>query len=404
MAAADIEFMAVGAAQDIGDSCYFLRFGDETVMLECGAKRVERVSRGPALDMVIRAGMVEKLSQLNSIIISHAHMDHVGYLPYVLTHTGSTPIYMTTATRLLTEYQLFDRRVSAVMGYTPEQCMLQEQLASRTQEVSFLQTVKGRRGGVAYRFLPAGHIPGAMMTLLHYKGRTVLYTGDYSLTDTALTAACMVPKEPIDVLIICGTHAKHPQSRGGGATLLARVQQMFLQLYDGRSVCCEFNQLSKGVEVLKGLNNFAVEWDMSVPIYISPLIWRLVERLEEAGMSLLGPGNYLDDGRPREGPYIRLCTYDESFHSRRLFHDIDWCIDRSTGQPIREINLNADFTLHDSFDEMTAFIKAINPRQAVVVHSPGVVGKGTTIEQVLMRDSSTRTQFLFPEQGTVYRL
>lgn len=404
MAATDIMFMAIGAAQTVGNSCYFLRIGDESVLLDCGAKRVDGANRGPALDVLLRTGLIEQLSQLNSIVISHAHMDHVGYLPYLLTHTKNTPIYMTPATRLLMEYQLFDRQVSSVMGYTLEQCILQEQLAGRIQEVTFLQTIQNRRGGVKYRFLTAGHIPGAMMTLLHYRGRTVLYTGDYSLVDTALTSACMLPQEPIDVLIICGTHAKHPEAKSGGTTLLSRVRQIQHIVRAGRSVRCEFNQLSKGVEVLKALNVHRTLQEEMLPIYISPLLWRLVEKLEAAGMTLLGPGNYLDDGQPRQNPYIRLTTPGESVRDKMVYNAKTGFIASATGQTFCEVKCPADFTLHDSFDEMTAFIKAVNPRLAIVVHSPGVASQSTTVEQVLMHDSDSKTQFIFPERGTVYQL
>ena len=65
--------------------------------------------------------------------------------------------------------------------------------------------------------------------------------------------------------------------------------------------------------------------------------------------------------------------------------------------------VKVDFTLHVNFDEMIQFIKRINPKKAVIVHrSEQDKDSGDTIEQRLMTDAQSRTQFIFAEEEERY--
>lgn len=389
-----ISFMALGGAQSIGDSCYIIKFGRECWMLDCGSRRYRGAIQGPPLDLAVRAGLLDSPSQLMGVVISHAHMDHVGYLPSVLAQSAA-PIYMTPITKVLTEYQLFDRQVAHTLGYTEEQCWLNEKLATQYQGISFLKPI--HIGEVEMMGIPAGHIPGAMMVEFNYKGRSILYTGDYSLAHTALTAGCMVPSKPPDILLICGTHAKHPVSRSGYETLFNKVQKIYEHLENGVAVRCVFSQLSKGLEVLKALTAYGKERGLTPPIYVSSLLWRLVEKMERAEVRLLEANTRPESEMKRAmQPYIRLQMSGEK---PTFGLPCRWNVGK-----IREGNFPADFTLHDSFDEMIQLIKRLQPKLAIVVHSPGNPLTSTSVEQVLMKDPDCQTQFLFPEQGELYCL
>ena len=64
-----------------------------------------------------------------------------------------------------------------------------------------------------------------------------------------------------------------------------------------------------------------------------------------------------------------------------------------------------DFSLHEDFNDMKAFITKINPKQVVLVHCAkenSVFDK--TIEQEILLNSDCNSQFIFAEQGEIYKL
>ena len=67
--------------------------------------------------------------------------------------------------------------------------------------------------------------------------------------------------------------------------------------------------------------------------------------------------------------------------------------------------MKVDFSLHESFAEMEQLIEKVNPKQVVAVHcAPEKAPNDGTIEQVMIRKASSRTQFVFAENGSVYKI
>lgn len=381
---ADILFMPLGGGQSIGDSCYFLRLGNSSILLDCGAKSVFGNIRGPRFSKLLETGLLEGLQQLNGVYISHAHMDHMGFLPFLVNEIGNTPIYMTRLTQVLTRYQLCDKNLSSLLGYSQASCILMEKLLNSMVPVDFFQRLSFKDYSV--QLFQAGHIPGAMMMLFNYKGKNILYTGDYSFESTALTGSCKLPEGmDVDIMLMCGTHAKHPDYTLQENCLQRKVVELFQQVLISRgSVQCSFNQLSKGVEVLKTINLHRQKYGQNIPVYISKSIWRLIKQLEDTGLRILEDKNYLYQNTllPESCIYISTSGEQRVYDARYV---------------------NVDFALHDDFKQMLGFIKLVNPKTAIVVHSPGNKDSGDTIEQYIVRDSDCRTDFIFPNTYDIYQ-
>lgn len=379
----DIIFIPLGGGQRVGASCYYLKVGDANIILDAGIGIDDGLEFGPDFHFLIRTPFIQSMAQINNIFISHAHMDHVGYLLKLMKETVHANVYMTEITRVLSEYQLYDR---LFIGKEQDENVrlaarsLLEQIAT----VSFMQTIDF--GRYKATFYPAGHIPGAMMILFEIGKKRILYTGDYSLNHTALTQGCMIPKDiKIDTVIICGLHAKHPD-------YIKKVDAMYKQagfvlhcVGDGhQSLMCLIPQLSKGIEFIKKLN----DWNKSgIPIYIDQSIMNMVIKMEKLSVPVLNKYNrVMGDEKPLM-PHIYLTS------------------DKNTKWIGKYRSIKVDFSLHEDFNEMKQFLKKINPRQAIVVHC----GKENsvfddTIEQEMMKDVDCRTQFTFADEEEVYRL
>lgn len=381
----EIIFIPLGGGQSVGRSCYYLRLGNANVILDAGVGIRCGVEQEPDFRFLVTSPLMESMKQIDQIFISHAHIDHVGYLLKLMQQASYAGVYMTEATKILAWYQLCDRGFIGNSEVQEDMRLAAGNLFGEVASVSYLQTIDF--GGYKATFYPAGHIPGAMMVLFEFGRRKLLYTGDYSLHDTALTQGCMIPDDlDIDTVILCGLHAKRSDHVKQCDDLYQRVRSIFRFVAErGQSVMCYIPQLSKGVEFLKQMN----EWNTAgIPIYLDDSVMRMVVKMEQLSIPILNRYNRgMGAGMPFE-PHIYM-TSDRSSSMCGFYNQ----------------TVTIDFSLHEDFAEMKMFLKRINPRQAIIVHCDKSRSPFEhTIEQELMADGECRTQVIFAEDGEIYRL
>jgi len=85
----------LGGGRQVGRSCFLLQTPNSKVMLDCG---IDVASSGVDKFPVFNIPEFD-ISQLDAIIISHAHLDHSGLLPYMYKMGYKGPTYMTAPTR-----------------------------------------------------------------------------------------------------------------------------------------------------------------------------------------------------------------------------------------------------------------------------------------------------------------
>ena len=238
----EIFFMPLGAAQSVGRSCYYLRLGQSNILLDCGLQRINGAICTPDLHSLLTSQFMESMQQLDQVYISHAHTDHVGYLPQVMQMAPQASVYMTLQTKQLAKYRL-------TVNSNQQGAAEASRLLSGVAPVNYLQKIKQRDYSVT--FFPAGHIPGAMMTLFEYAGRKILYTGDFSLHSAFGLDGCWLPDDlEIDVLLMCALHAKQPYSIRQKNTLQQRITEVMNSLRWGQSVYLQAFDAGRVLELL----------------------------------------------------------------------------------------------------------------------------------------------------------
>ena len=365
----EIIFMPLGGGQRVGASCYYLKLGNSNIILDAGIGREGGCIFEPDYYSLLSSKYVESIGQINQIFISHAHMDHVGNLIPLMQEAGSANVYMTEVTKCLTEYQLYDKNFLTTHGGRESERLAVQTMLDRITTVNFLETLDF--GEYKVTFYPAGHIPGAMMLLFEYGHRKILYTGDCSMDATPLSDGGIFPKEKdLDVMIMCGLHAKHPSYRKRMDGLDGFIDSLFRKVEKGTTVRCHISQLSKGVEFLTMLNQKNERGHCL---------------LENSHSLLLVKENHLL--RTEKSPHIYL-----------------------TAEPFRKGGVGdeavkVDFSLHEDFEEMHRIIRQMNPKQLYLVHCSSAYGKeDETIEQRIMLDAECRTQVVFAEEQTFYQV
>ena len=98
-----MEITFAGAAREVTGSCHLVRVGDRRIMLDCGMFQGHRRDA----DRKNRE-LPAPVETLSALVLSHAHIDHAGRIPFLVRSGFERPIYCTPATRDLAAYMLMD--------------------------------------------------------------------------------------------------------------------------------------------------------------------------------------------------------------------------------------------------------------------------------------------------------
>ena len=94
-----VYFVPLGGLEEVGRNCSFFEYNDEIVIIDMGIQFPEEET--PGIDWIIPniSYLEKKKSKIRGIIITHAHYDHYGAIPYVLERLGNPIIYGTALIR-----------------------------------------------------------------------------------------------------------------------------------------------------------------------------------------------------------------------------------------------------------------------------------------------------------------
>lgn len=213
-----LQFM--GAAGTVTGSRYLIETGGRRILVDCGLfQGYKQLRERNWVPFPVPA------SSIDTIVLTHAHLDHSGYIPALVRQGFRGKVICTEATRDLCALLLPDSghlqeeeaRYAKRKGYSKHA----EPLPLYTQEdaLASLKRFDGRAfdttmeitPGVTARFIPAGHILGAAQISFDVHGRKLHFTGDLGRAADSLMRA-PAPLEETDVLVCESTYGNrtHP--------------------------------------------------------------------------------------------------------------------------------------------------------------------------------------------------
>ena len=211
-----------GAADSVTGSRFLVEYGDHQLLLESG------LFQGPS---ELRQRNWDDLSvpaaELDAVVISHAHLDHCGYLPRLWRQGYRGPIYLTPDTANLASIILRDSArlqeedadYASKKGYSKHKKPLPlydqadaEGAISLFRPVNF-SAWQQLPGGAEVRFLPAGHILGGALVDVKLPQARILHSGDLGQGDhPLLVGPHIIPAEEYDAVLVESTYGErlHP--------------------------------------------------------------------------------------------------------------------------------------------------------------------------------------------------
>jgi cleavage and polyadenylation specificity factor subunit 3 len=206
----EIEYMALGDTHRIGASAHYLRMGDWGILLDAGLD--------PHSSDVPILPDYEKIADqpVNAIIISHAHLDHLGSLPVALRYFPHARVYMTPATAALSETMLFHYlRVQEKRALESEIKFQSFYSIDEVENILYLfQSFKYnfpfkihgfQESDIEVTFWDAGHILGSAGVEITWRKKRLFYTGNTKKSSQFILKGARYP-ESIDFLITESTY------------------------------------------------------------------------------------------------------------------------------------------------------------------------------------------------------
>ncbi len=227
-----IEFS--GAAREVTGSCHILRVGKRTVLLDCGLYQGHRAeSREKNLRLPL------PIEEIDAVILSHAHIDHAGRLPFLVNRGYKGTIWATAATRDLCAIMLADsaniqEKDAAFLekrGREHAEPLYGLVDATHTQDLMVGMPYHkwfDVTDGVRALFVDAGHILGSASVVIEMREgnetRRLVFSGDIGRDGLAIIRDPEPPTGGADVIICESTYGNRDhESVDDAREHLARV-------------------------------------------------------------------------------------------------------------------------------------------------------------------------------------
>ena len=221
----------LGAVGTVTGSKYLVEAEGRRILIDCGLFQGYKQLR-----LRNWAKLPVEPSSIDTVLLTHAHIDHSGYLPLLIKEGFRGPVICTDATSDLCGILLpdsghlqekdadaanrhgYSKHKPALPLYTQEDA---EAALKRIRPVSFDKAVS-LPGGLEARFFYAGHILGAAMIELKYSNRTLVFSGDLGRpNDIALHGPARV--EAADYLVVESTYGDRTHPTVSAADALAEI-------------------------------------------------------------------------------------------------------------------------------------------------------------------------------------
>ncbi len=204
----------LGATDTVTGSKYLIRHGEANLLVDCGLFQGYKQLRERNW-----ARLPVHPADISAVILTHAHIDHSGYLPLLARNGFAGNVYCTQATRDLCAILLPDcghlleeeaeyanrhgisKHKPALPLYTREDAVRCLKLFRTTPYASVWQPIPGLDASLA----PSGHMPGSSFVRLDDGSRSILFSGDIGRpNDMVLKAPAMV--DGADYLVVESTY------------------------------------------------------------------------------------------------------------------------------------------------------------------------------------------------------
>ena len=201
----EVYIFCLGGVKQVGRSCFIVVTSESKIMLDCGINPGEN----NAIDAYPRIDWFDfKLEDLDAIIISHAHIDHQGFLPTLFKYGYDGPVYCTEPTLpLMNLLQSDSVKIAQNNGvYCPYEVRDINEIIKHCITLPYGKPTD-ISPDITITLNNAGHIMGSATVHINISGaHNILYSGDYKYAKTQLLDSAVSNYPRVETLITESTY------------------------------------------------------------------------------------------------------------------------------------------------------------------------------------------------------
>jgi len=269
-----IRVTPLGGAGEVGRSCFLVQTPNSNVLLDCG---INVAASDPKRMFPDFRAMQLTIDDLDAVIISHAHLDHCGFVPYLYKYGYDGPIYATKPTRDIMAMLTLDaveisQREDKELPYSSGHIknVIEHVVPLEYEEVADISP------DVRLTLYNAGHILGSSEIHLHIGDSlyNILYSGDMKFGETKLLNPAHYEFPRLETLILESTYGGRksilPKRKEAEELLIKSIKNT---INGGGKVLIPVFAVGRSQEVMVTLEEYMKNELSDIPVYVDGMVY-----------------------------------------------------------------------------------------------------------------------------------
>jgi ribonuclease J len=234
-----VRVVPLGGLGEIGRNMTVVEHRGQLLVIDCGVLFPD--DHHPGIDLILPdfSYLEDRLDDIQAVILTHGHEDHIGAVPYLLRLRPDLPLVGSTLTLALVEAKLKEHRIAPVT------------LGVREGD-------RERLGHFDCEFVAVNHsIPDALAVAVRTSGGTLLHTGDFKMDQlpldgrlTDLRAFARLGEEGVDLFLVDSTNAEVPGFTTPERDISSAIDKVFRHAERRIIVACFSSHVHRVQQVL----------------------------------------------------------------------------------------------------------------------------------------------------------
>ena len=266
----EIEWIRIGflgSAREVGRSCLLLQTPGSNVILDCGVK--------PTNDEFPYLNAPEfSIKKLDSIVLSHSHLDHCGFIPYLYRYGYEGPLYCTAPVRDLMVLLCLDYlEVAQREGHKAPYSSKDIEAAIKYSIILDYDEVSDITPDMRITFQNAGHILGSSQVHIHIgEGlHNIVYSGDINFEKSRLFDPAFTQFQRVETLILESTYGGEDSMQPPRKEAEEKLKKIVMDtMKKGGRILIPSFAVGRAQEVMCILSDIP---NFKYPVYLEGMLW-----------------------------------------------------------------------------------------------------------------------------------